>query len=370
MFASGALIHGSAFAAESKAEQFVWQLPPGFPPPAVPHDNPMSTAKVQLGCQLFFDTRLSINDTYACSSCHRPELAFSDGRATAVGATGEPVRRNAMSLTNVAYNSAYTWASLRFATLEAQMVTPLFGIHPVEMGVRRDNPALLARLAITEYAHAFQSAFPGEVEPLSMGNIVKAIAAYERTLISGRSAFDRYVFDDERDALTPAARRGMTLFYSSRGGCAECHSGLNFSGALSSQQVSAPAIFANTGLYDVDGLGGYPSSDTGLREETGTPDDMGRFRVPTLRNVELTAPYMHDGSVATLAEVVEHYTHGGRRSASTPTADKHKSSRDGRVRPLSLTNDERADLVAFLTSLTDSEFATANQRECLRIAAH
>jgi cytochrome c peroxidase len=368
MWLVGALTTADAIAADNKVE-YVWRLPPGFPKPVVPPDNPMSTDKVQLGCRLFFDTSLSINGTYACASCHRPELAFSDGRATAVGATGERMRRNAMSLTNVAYNAVYTWASMRIVSLEAQMATPLFGAHPIEMGLQKDNGALRKSLATKEYGPAFDAAFPGDDAKLSMENVVKAIAAYERTLISGRSAFDRYVFDDVPDALSPAARRGMTLFYSKRGGCAECHSGLNFSGVLAAAQGRVLATFANTGLYDLDGHGGYPVSDLGLLEETNAPSDMGRFRVPTLRNIALTAPYMHDGSIANLKEVVEHYVRGGRNTSPMTDANTVNSTRDARVKPLSLTNEERDDLVAFLGSLTDTEFATADQRQCSRIGA-
>jgi cytochrome c peroxidase len=367
LWTTGALTNVNAIAADSK-NHYVWRLPPGFPRPAVPPDNPMSIAKVQLGCYLFFDTRLSVTGTYACASCHRPELAFSDGRVTAVGATGEFVRRNAMSLTNVAYNAAYTWGSTRIVTLEAQMTTPLFGTHPVEMGLQKNDQALIRTLA-AHYAHEFRDAFPDNQEPVSTVNVVKAIAAYERTLISGRSAFDRYVFDDARDALSAAARRGMTLFYSARSGCAQCHSGLNFSGPIVSEQTSARALFANTGLYNIDGHGAYPVSDTGLFEETNAARDMGRFRVPTLRNVALTAPYMHDGSIATLKEVVEHYMRGGRQTSPMSATTTDSTPKDARIRPLSLSSDERDDLVAFLESLTDADFASADQRECTRILA-
>jgi cytochrome c peroxidase len=180
-----------------------------------------------------------------------------------------------------------------------------------------------------------------------MEHIIKAIAAFERTLISGRSSFDRYVFDDDRAAMPPSAKRGMDLFYSARVGCAQCHSGLNFSGTLVYEgHESDAALFANTGLYDVDGHGGYPRTDQGLIEVTHRAADMGKFRVPTLRNVALTAPYMHDGSLPSLDAVLDHYVQGG-----------HKSARqDSRVRPFDLSAAERADLLAFLGSLTDPEF--------------
>jgi cytochrome c peroxidase len=308
----------------------------------------MSAEKVVLGRRLFFETRLSATGHYACSSCHRPELAFTDGRARALGATGESVRRGAMSLTNVAYNAAFTWGSAKVRSLESQMRQPLFNEHPVEMGLTaRGASAVNALSSDPTYRAQFAAAFPGDAPALSMEHIIKAIAAFERTLISGRSPFDRFVFDDDRAALPPSAKRGMDLFYSARVGCAQCHSGLNFSGPmLYDGHVSDAALFANTGLYDVDGRGGYPPTDQGLIEVTHRAADMGKFRVPTLRNVALTAPYMHDGSQPSLDAVLDHYVQGG-----------HKSARqDARVRPFVLSAAERADLLAFLGSLTDQEF--------------
>jgi cytochrome c peroxidase len=327
---------------------YEWHLPPGFPRPAVPLDNPMSAAKVALGRRLFFETRLSSSGRYSCSSCHRPQMAFTDGRAHAQGATGESVRRSAMSLTNVAYNPAFTWGSDRVRSLEAQMRQPLFNEHPVEMGLRRDGAAALNALsADANYRAQFAAAFPGQPKPLSMLHVVEAIASFERTFISGRSPFDRYVFDDDRGALSESAKRGMALFYSNRVGCAQCHSGINFNGAIVYEgHLDSRALFANTGLYDLDGRGAYPLSDRGLIEVTHLPADMGRFKVPTLRNVALTAPYMHDGSLPTLEAVLDHYVRGG-----------HKNPlQDTRVRPFMLSPTERADLLEFLTSPTDREF--------------
>jgi cytochrome c peroxidase len=312
----------------------------------------MSAAKVALGRRLFFETRLSISGRYSCSSCHRPELAFTDGRAHAVGATGETVRRGAMSLTNVAYNPAFTWSSETVHSLEAQMRQPLFNERPVEMGLRENGSPAVAELALdSSYQAQFAAAFPDDSAPLSrrarLDHIIKALASFERTLISGRSAFDRYVFDDDRSALSESAKRGMALFYSARVGCAQCHSGINFSGPIVYEgHERQRALFANTGLYDVDGRGAYPKSDRGLIEVTHRAADMGKFRVPTLRNVALTAPYMHDGSLATLDAVLDHYVRGGR-------GNPHQ---DRRIHPFVLAAPERADLLAFLASLTDHEF--------------
>jgi len=307
----------------------------------------MSAAKVALGRRLFFETRLSISGRYSCSSCHRPELAFTDGRARAVGATGEIVRRGALSLTNVAYNPAFTWSSEEVRSLEAQMRQPLFNEHPLEMGLKEDGKSAIDALASAGYQAQFAAAFPDELVPLSMDHIIKALASFERTLISGRSPFDRYVFDDDRSALSEGAKRGMALFYSARVGCAHCHSGINFAGPIVYEGHELQrALFANTGLYDVDGRGAYPKSDRGLIEVTHRAADMGKFRVPTLRNVALTAPYMHDGSLATLEAVLDHYARGGRRSPH----------QDARIRPIALSPAERSDLLAFLASLTDREF--------------
>jgi cytochrome c peroxidase len=327
---------------------YEWRLPPGFPRPAVPPDNPMSEPKVQLGRRLFHETRLSGTGRYSCASCHRPELAFTDGRPRALGATGESVKHSAMTLANVAYNAAFTWSDSNLHSLEAQMRQPLFNEHPVEMGLaNRAQAAVDALTADSAYGQYFAAAFPGDSAPISIDHIVKAIAAFERTLISGRSPFDRYVFDDDPNALSEAQKRGMALFFSARVGCAHCHSGLNFSGpVVYAGHERERATFANNGLYDVDGRGGYPANDQGLIDHTHQAADMGKFRVPTLRNIALTAPYMHDGSLASLEQVIDHYAGGGHKSAQ----------RDPHVRPLVLSPTERADLIDFLQSLTDREF--------------
>jgi cytochrome c peroxidase len=306
----------------------------------------MSAAKVFLGCRLFFDTRLSSNGAYSCASCHRPELAFTDGRPQSIGVTGELTARGSMSLANLAYNTAYTWASDQARTLEQQMATPLFNTHPIEMGLAARQDILLQALRSSDTdATAFRAAFPESTDAISMAHVIQAIAAFERTLISGRSAFDRYVFDDERTALSAGARRGMALFFSPRTGCSECHSGLHF---------AAAGAFANTGIQRQQSAA---TIDHGLMDVTGRAADLGKFRVPTLRNVALTAPYMHDGSIATLQAVVEHYVTIGTQREENPQLD-------AKLRPLVLDNDERADLVSFLESLSDPEFASGANLPC------
>jgi cytochrome c peroxidase len=321
-------------APDTPKEAYQWHLPPGFPVPAVPADNPMSAAKVELGRQLFSDAQFSLGGSYSCASCHRRALAFTDGRSQAIGATGDEVRRSALSLANVAYNAAFTWGSSRVRSLEAQMRTPLFNRHPVEMGVARDGGAALAAInADPGYRRQFLDAF-GATDAVSLQHFIQAIAAYERTLISGRAAFDRYVFDDDATAMSEEAKRGMALFYSSRVGCVRCHSGLNFSGPIRYRgQERASALFADNGLPR--------GADRGLMEVTGRLADLGKFKVPTLRNIALTAPYMHDGSLPTLRAVLAHYMRGGPR-----------------LRPFQLSDSEQADLLAFLESLTDRTFVS------------
>lgn len=335
-----------------------WQLPTGFPEPRVPADNPMSVAKVELGRRLFYDERLSQNGTQACASCHRQELGFSDGRTHAVGSTGEVHRRNAMGLTNVVYTSRLTWANPHLDRLEHQALVPMFGDNPIELGLV-DERTLVDRLrADVELTERFAAAFPGEADPLRVDNLTRAIAAFQRTLISGNSPYDRYVHG-EREALSPAALRGMELFFSERLECFHCHGGFNFADSVDHAKMPEPErAFHNTGLYNLDGKGAYPAHDTGLHELTGKPTDMGRFKAPTLRNIAVSAPYMHDGSVATLAEAITHYAEAGRTIESGPNAGVGATSplKDELLVGFVLTDAERADVITFLESLTDTQF--------------
>ena len=335
---------------------YAWKLPPGFLPPAVPADNPMSADKVELGQRLFYEKRLSGNGTFSCASCHEQRRAFTDGRARAIGSTGESHPRSAMSLTNVAYNASFGWADSTLLTLEAQIFVPMFNETPVEMGAGRRVDEILGRLLQDAvYASRFAAAFPGPDEPLTFDNIVRAIAAFERTLISGDSPYDRLLFHDERSALSETARRGMRLFFSDRLGCSACHAGVNISGPVHHRTLPRPAlVFSNTGLYDVDGRGGYPASDRGLIDVTGHEDDTGRFRAPTLRNIAVTAPYMHDGSVPTLDAVLDHYAAGGRAARRAGVEEDHFKSR--LIAGFTLSQAERRDVIDFLEALTDPGF--------------
>jgi cytochrome c peroxidase len=320
--AQSSVAHGAspAAAAIAVAAVYEWHLPRGFPTPAVPADNPMSSAKVALGRRLFFESRLSVTGQHSCASCHDPSRAYSDGRARAVGATGDTLGHSAMSLVNVAYNVSYGWTKPELQSLETQMLEPLLNQHPVELGLEGRQSSICDLLAAEPtYRLAFAQAFPQAAQPVSFDNLVKAIAAFERTLIYGNSPFDRYVFSGEHESLSAQAKRGMQLFYSSRAGCASCHSGFNFEGNWRDAQGQT----GKPGFAD-NGLGGPP------------------MRVPTLRNIALTAPYMHDGRFTTLEAVLDHYARAAQRHLG-----------DARLRSFNLSSAERNDLIAFLDTLTD-----------------
>lgn len=339
---------------------YAWHLPAGFPKPNVPADNPISAEKVELGRRLFYDARLSGNGTFSCASCHDPKRAFTDGRDRAVGSTGEVHPRGAMSLANVGYATALTWSNDLLVTLEKQALVPMFGEEPVELGLAGQEEAMLARLrAEPLYVDAFPKAFPGDADPISVDHVAKAIATFERTLISGGSAYDRLVYGRDPSALDDSAKRGLDLFFSERTECFHCHGNFNFADNVSHEgTVITEMAFHNTALYNLDGKGAYPTASRGLIDVSGKPADMGRFKAPTLRNVAVTAPYMHDGSIATLDEVIDHYARGGRKIDAGPNAgDGAKSPLKSEfLRGFLVSDQEKADLVHFLESLTDPSF--------------
>jgi cytochrome c peroxidase len=347
--------------AGGQAQAELVRVPRGFPRQVIPADNPVTAPKVELGRRLFYDRRLSGNGTFSCASCHRQELAFTDGRATALGSTGQAHPRGSMGLANVGYAATLTWGNPLQEQLEKQALVPMFGEAPVELGLAGQEAALLERLRQEPaYQRLFPESFPEKADPFDLDAITKAIATFERTLVSGDAPFDRHEAGDTT-ALSASALRGRELFFSERLECFHCHGGFAFADSVVHEGTKIREVtFHNTGLYNLDGKGAYPADNRGVMDISLKPADMGRFKAPSLRNIAVTAPYMHDGSVATLDEAIDHYAAGGRLIASGPQAG------DGSKSPLKsefltgfiITPDEKSDLRAFLESLTDQTFLT------------
>jgi cytochrome c peroxidase len=308
--------------------------PLGLPTVISPPDNPITPATVALGRKLFFDKRLSSDNSISCATCHDPNYGFADPHPVSIGVKGRQGERNSPSLLNVAFISPLMWDG-KADSLEEQSIlvfeTPSEFDLPIE--------AAAVKLKRQGYSDLFQSAFGEDVTP---GNIGKALGAYQRTLLAGDSPFDRYLFKKEKDAISPEAERGFHVFLEAK--CDSCH--------LIMTEGLHPFALTNVLFTDgkfhnlgVDSAKNKP--DPGLYNITGNQEDWGRFRTPTLRNVALTAPYFHDGSAATLADVVDFYDKGGL---------KHRNL-DPAMRPLKLSPQQKQDLVRFLESLTTNGIA-------------
>jgi len=341
--------------------EFDWGLPSWVPTPSVPQDNPMTPAKVELGRHLFYDTRLSADQTMSCASCHQQDKAFTDGLAVSSGVTGQRSTRSAMSLANVAYLPVLTWANPHLTSLEVQSLIPLFGENPVELGMAGKEKELFARLqGDPVYQRLFARAFPKESREgadalYTLTTVTRALASFQRSLLSFDSPYDRYQYGGQKNALSAAARRGEALFFGEKMECYHCHGGFNFTDNIRHSKLPlSERGFHNTGLYNRDGRGAYPADNPGLRELTGDPNDEGKFRTPSLRNVALTAPYMHDGSIATLEQVIrDHYAVGG---LAAKGAHGQSPMRSSLIAGFEVSEQEVADLTAFLQGLTDLSF--------------
>lgn len=325
-----------------------------LPHPKEPADNPATEEKFQLGRHLFYDTKLSGNQTMSCESCHQQALAFSDGVKLPTGSTGEVLHRNSQTLTNVAYNASYTWANPVLKEIEQQLVIPLFGEFPVELGINDSNRTEILQRFETDvrYQNLFNAAFPDQQDTVTFPNIIKALGVFTRALISKDSDFDR-------GTMSSAAMRGQDLFNSEKTECFHCHSGFNFSDStLHDDSVFVSRPFFNTGLYNIDSEGSYPTEDNGLFTVTQDPKDKGKFRPPTLRNVAYTAPYMHDGSIASLGEVLDFYANGGRNitSGENQGDGRNNPNKSEFVKGFTLSHEEKEDMLAFLNALSDEVF--------------
>jgi len=310
----------------SFAIDYSLQLPKGFPEPYIPEGNALTESRIELGKKLFFDTILSRDSTLSCASCHIPQFAFTDRRAKAIGIRQQEVSRNTPTLTNVAYQDKFLLDGLN-PSLEAQVNIPIHEKKEFDFSIiivaerMKKNP---------DYVRMSKQAYNSLPSPKVITN---AIAAYERTLISGNSPYDKYTYHSDSTALSPSQKRGLELFYN-RLYCSECHGGFNFT----------KGDLTNNGLY-------LHYADSGRMRLFGNEIDRAIFKVPTLRNIAVTYPYMHDGSVSTLEEVVEHYAMGG-----MPHQNKSPI-----IQPFKLSNEEKKDLISFLHALTDSSFLSLGE---------
>lgn len=298
-------------------------IPANFPDLPVPDDNPMLPERIELGRALFFDPILSVDSSVSCASCHKPEWAFTDHASFSAGVEGRLGFRNAPTLANVA------WAPVMLMdggspTLEQQVYVPLEDPHEMDFNMVLLTERLSAN---TYYTQRFQAVFGTAPDPFG---ITRALAAYQRSIISGNSRFDRYARKEPGATLTESEERGRELFFSPELSCSSCHNGFHFTSWE----------FINNGLYTDYGL------DSGRARITAQPNDVGKFRVPTLRNIAVTFPYMHDGSLPDLEAVIDHYDNGG----------QGHPNQDARIKPLGLTSEQKTDLLHFLYTLTDNQF--------------
>ena len=296
------------------------------PPPVIPADNPQTPEKIELGRRLFYDVRLSVTGDYSCATCHQPSRAFTDARERGIGATGERHARNVPSLANVAYRSVLTWFNPTLTRLEDQLLVPMMGSHPIEMGMSEaEILAVLERDA--DYRRRFAAIF---ADGITIANTARAIASFERSLISFSSPWDRYRAGD-KGAISAEAKRGEALFFSEETNCFRCHPAPHFTDSY----VAADLPFPEFGFHDI-----------------GLWSDQDRVRAPSLRNVAVTEPYMHDGSSPTLEDVIQIYASGGMGPG------QNRKTKSAYIKPLSLNDIERRAIVAFLHSLTDEAFLT------------
>ncbi|SFJ79745.1 cytochrome c peroxidase [Methylophaga sulfidovorans] len=348
---------------ETDLLRFVKNPPLGLPAVPQPEDNPITEDKIKLGKKLFFDRRLSLNDTQSCAMCHIPEQGFTSHELmTAIGFEGRSVRRNAPTIYNTAYLTKL-FLDGRETSLEHQVWQPMLARN--EMA----NPSFGAVIEkvkkLKDYNGLFEAAFDGQ--KASLMNIAKAISTYERTLVSGNSKFDRWYFNNEKNAMSESAIRGFKLF-TGKAQCMSCHTiakdhalftdnglhntGIGWQRAMKKDSDTekvqvAPGRYLNVRKEIIKSVGNEPEGDIGRYEITQNPDDRWKYRTPTLRNIALTAPYMHDGSLASLEDVVEFYNKGGFKN----------ETQDPLIHPLNLTRSEMNDLVAFLKSLNGDNVA-------------
>ncbi len=343
--------------------------PLGLPPVPVPEDNPQTAEKIALGDKLFNDKRFSSTGEVSCATCHDPTKAFTDSPLkTSEGVNKLTGTRNAPTVVNAVYMTTQFWDG-RSPSLEDQALHP--PVNPVEGGLADHEPILEIVRTDPEYVKGFEQVFGKSGDGITMDEVTMAIAAFERVQVSGNSPFDRHFYGGEKDAMTDAQRRGFEL-YVNKGRCVSCHvieqtqaiftDGRfhNVGVGINDIQNDVPVLaeeYIEAGItgdeVDLAVLTDKRSSELGRFAVTTDFDGLGSFKTPTLRNVAVTGPFMHDGSKATLRDVIVHYNNGGVTNEGDPVND----FLSGGIRPLDLTEDEIDDLVHFMDALTSPEFA-------------
>lgn len=340
--------------------------PLGLPPVPIPADNLQTPEKIALGDQLFHDTRFSADGKVSCATCHEQAKGFTDNLPVSEGVNSLTGTRNAPTVINSAYMTTLFWDG-REPDLEGQSKQP--PINPVEGGLPNHAPILAVIRDDPGYVAAFQSVFDVSADAITMDHVAKAIASFERTVVAGNSPFDRYYYGDESDAMTEEQIRGLDVF-TNKGRCVSCHIieqtqalftdnrfhniGVGFKQIRGKEQETAEQfIQAKREGADVDVavLTGKNVSELGRFAVTENITEVGAFKTSTLRNIEKTAPYMHDGSLATIEDVVDFYNNGGRDQDTDPLS----GFQSGGIRPLNLTDVEKLELVAFMNALTSPD---------------
>lgn len=363
---AAALLFGVADLGAQRAPD---QTPLGLPPLLIPAHNPQTPEKIALGKKLFEDKRFSSTGDVACANCHDAQKAFTDSPLqVSEGIKKLTGTRNAPTVINAAYLETQFWDG-RSPSLEDQALHPF--VNPVEMGLKDHSPILAIVRTDPAYVKAFQQVFAKSGSAITMDEVTAAIAAFERTQVFGNSPFDRYYFKGDQNALTPAQKRGFDIFVN-QGRCVSCHIIEQTQALFTDNRFHNVGVGINAIQKDVPALAGEflkarytktqvdekvltdkRTSELGRLVETRRFDDIGSFKTPTLRNITVTAPYMHDGSLKTLNEVLVHYNNGGVTKETDPVND----FLSGGIRPLKLTDEQLSDLEAFMEALTSPEFA-------------
>jgi cytochrome c peroxidase len=320
-------------------------------------ENIFSKDKAELGRYLFYDRRLSVNNTKACASCHAQEFAFTDNYTRSIGALGDLLQRNAKPLINLVLEKYLTAADSTIHFPEEQINNPMFNEHPVELGMKGNEATILERIKTDKYyQQQFKKAFSREENPITVKNIQYTITSFIKTILSFDSPYDRYYFRKDKGSMNREQLNGSKLFFSNELNCSSCHGGINFSSPSIKNENGVSEFYFNTGLYYINNRSGYPEEDPGLSYLTKNPVDIGKYKVPTLRNLAFTAPYFHDGSAATLDDVISLYENGGRNVADGANKGdgKNNPNKHPLIKGFKLNSQQRKELVSFLLSLSDS----------------